>query len=183
MTPGFKRCAGWCGRTLALAEYNFDRYSKDGRQAYCPDCKARATRDARWLKLYNLLPGRAARCLEVQGGKCPICLLPLSLEIQRAGEGTPGDECTVDHCHSSGEVRGLLHNRCNRDPQNEAYAARWREYRRSPPMRAAQDGKVLHAPIASPPLTLWDELGGEPPPLRDVVVGRHTKPQARRLRT
>lgn len=36
-----------------------------------------------------------------QGGLCGLCRLPL------------GDDVTVDHCHHTGSIRGLLHRGCN----------------------------------------------------------------------
>ena len=43
-----------------------------------------------------------------QNGKCKIC----SREMERT-PGT-GSSVVVDHCHTSGIVRGLLCNECNR---------------------------------------------------------------------
>lgn len=43
-----------------------------------------------------------------QGGKCLVCSKPINVTIQ----GT-GSDYALDHCHESGEVRGLLHRSCN----------------------------------------------------------------------
>lgn len=40
-----------------------------------------------------------------QGGVCPLCREPIDLSIK--GEGV------IDHCHETGEIRGLLHRSCN----------------------------------------------------------------------
>lgn len=43
-----------------------------------------------------------------QNGKCKLCSRELSLV-----NNTP-DRAVVDHCHSSGNIRGILCNECNR---------------------------------------------------------------------
>lgn len=43
-----------------------------------------------------------------QAGKCKICDRLMALE------GLTGDRVVVDHCHTTGKVRGLLCNECNR---------------------------------------------------------------------
>lgn len=40
--------------------------------------------------------------LSKQGGKCAICSLPC-----------PGTKAVVDHCHTTGEIRGVVHRGCN----------------------------------------------------------------------
>jgi hypothetical protein len=47
-----------------------------------------------------------ARMEEAQGWRCPICLTPLAL--------LPSRLWVIDHCHSTGRVRGILCNVCNR---------------------------------------------------------------------
>lgn len=44
------------------------------------------------------------KLLEAQGGVCAICGIP----------PTPKRALCVDHCHSTGKVRGLLCTKCNR---------------------------------------------------------------------
>lgn len=43
--------------------------------------------------------------IEKQGNKCAICKLP---------ERIKGISLSIDHCHETGRVRGLLCGRCNR---------------------------------------------------------------------
>lgn len=61
----------------------------------------------------------AARYLStVQGGKCPLCKMPIDLRIK--GEGV------LDHDHDTGEIRGVLHRSCNAAEGKVANAvARW----------------------------------------------------------
>jgi len=54
---------------------------------------------------YGLSLADYDRMLELQSGACAIC-----------GSKSPGDKDAnfhVDHCHTTGAVRGLLCNRCN----------------------------------------------------------------------
>ncbi len=57
------------------------------------------------LKRYGLTPEDYDRMLAEQGGVCAIC-----------GSSDPSDRWDsfhVDHCHSTGKVRGLLCSHCN----------------------------------------------------------------------
>lgn len=50
--------------------------------------------------------------LENQGGRCPICLE--RIVWPRPAESLPrGEALSVDHCHETGAVRGILHGLCN----------------------------------------------------------------------
>ena len=53
-------------------------------------------------RVYGMAPGQYAAMVEAQGGKCAVCLQPPS-------RGT----LHVDHDHATGQVRGLLCQRCN----------------------------------------------------------------------
>jgi hypothetical protein len=64
------------------------------------------TREQRWLDLYGITGEEYWRIHEAQGGHCYIC--------QRA-KGTGRRRLSVDHCHETGIVRGLLCQPCNRD--------------------------------------------------------------------
>lgn len=60
-------------------------------------------RDHNLRYLYGITGTEYAHILEYQGGTCAIC-----------GEPPYGKRrLSVDHCHESGHVRGLLHNTCN----------------------------------------------------------------------
>lgn len=60
--------------------------------------------DAARRRAYGITPQQFKTRLEDQGFKCAVC----SSDVP-GGKGT----WKVDHCHSSGEVRGLLCNGCN----------------------------------------------------------------------
>ncbi len=130
-----KRCAGGCGRMLPLEAYNLDSYAADGRQSYCPVCKARWTRAAAWERKYGLTVQMAAKTLEVQGGNCPICGLRLD-----------PNAAVVDHDHDDEEVLGLLHGPCNSSPPTKLTREAWARYHENPPVRQANGGKPLYRP-------------------------------------
>lgn len=59
--------------------------------------------------------------LHRQGGVCPIC----EYKIDQAVRGRASDY-VVDHCHETGEIRGVLHRSCNAAEGKVANAAgRW----------------------------------------------------------
>lgn len=73
-------------------------YKRQYRQSH-PEQNARVARKC----LYGLTEGRYLRLLEEQEDGCAICgRIP-----------GPGEALHVDHCHSTGEVRGLLCLNCN----------------------------------------------------------------------
>ena len=122
-----------CKTEKPLDEFYVDRRRKDGRQPWCKAChnawraanraanperlkensrryylankdrqKANG-RAAHLLRKYRLTVQEYDAMLSKQGGVCAICKQP------------PSDRrFPVDHCHSSGEVRGILCDRCNR---------------------------------------------------------------------
>lgn len=79
------------------------------------DKKASASFDKiewRRKRLYGLEEGEFEKMWTVQSGLCKLC----SIEMKRptAGKGQALDVVAIDHCHSTGAVRGLLCNSCNK---------------------------------------------------------------------
>lgn len=141
---GAQRCRGPCKRVLPLSAYHLDSYALNGRQSYCPECKAAATTEAYWQRTYGVTGALAGRCLALQGDVCPVCGLALGLR-----------EAVVDHDHETHEVRGLLHRTCNtRAPFGPDGAARWYAYHREPPMRAAAGGPLYLPALVGGQLSL-----------------------------
>ena len=71
----------------------------------CADCRkktrSKASHEARVQDTYGLEPGEYDRLFQAQGGRCAIC------------GGTRRQRLSVDHCHKTGQVRGLLCRMCN----------------------------------------------------------------------
>lgn len=91
-----------------------------GLQPRCKPCAAedtkiwRSSKDPEYLKdryyqnHYGMSLNEFQLRLEHQNNSCKICQRLLVLQA------LTGDSVVVDHCHTSGEVRGLLCNECNR---------------------------------------------------------------------
>lgn len=103
--------SGWsackmCTRAIQKARRNGPRREEllqRKREEYARDKEK--YRERRWLKKFDLSRKQYDDILEAQGGGCAIC-----------GSEDPkgrGEHFTVDHCHDTGKVRGLLCNDCN----------------------------------------------------------------------
>ncbi len=101
-----------CGATKPRDEFFKNKSNKTGLHSYCKSCvkeydkerypngKPRAR--ARYLEnTYNLTLNDWEALFDSQGRVCAIC-------------GIEPDRPVVDHCHTSGEVRGILCDTCNR---------------------------------------------------------------------
>lgn len=79
-------------------------------EMYCKDeCKDTGLQNAYFKRQYGIGVKEYERLLVLQDNKCKIC----------ESEGFLMKEChaiklVVDHCHSTGKVRGLLCHNCNR---------------------------------------------------------------------
>ncbi len=80
----------------------------DGRQGICKVCAAAGGRGNQLQIKYGITATVYAEMLAEQGGVCAICGLPET--IMRAGRVM---QLSVDHCHTTTEVRGLLCSDCN----------------------------------------------------------------------
>ncbi|QFG10434.1 endonuclease VII [Mycobacterium phage Anthony] len=61
--------------------------------------------ETRWMSVYGITAAMYWLIYKFQGGKCYIC---------RRATGAR-KRLSVDHCHKTGYVRGLLCQKCNRD--------------------------------------------------------------------
>lgn len=112
-----------CGQNKPVEAFYVRPNRTNGREPRCKVCKStyaksqRATfsserrenaralsQEKNWKKIGIVFTRAAyAQKLVEQGGVCAICGLPPSVKQVLA----------VDHCHKSGKIRGLLHNKCN----------------------------------------------------------------------
>lgn len=95
--PETKHCTR-CDTTKPSSEFGFDSTRPDGLLSACKLC-ARARRQR---YLYKADPEEIDRLRVEQGDLCAIC---------RGPWGNKGYH--VDHCHTGGQVRGLLCLKCN----------------------------------------------------------------------
>jgi hypothetical protein len=98
-TTGFKICKR-CGILKSTTKFSpYNKY-RDGLQPHCNSC----CQDKIRLWRYNVTPEQYKELYESQNGCCAICNSSLP---------TQGRKINIDHCHTTGKVRGLLCNNCN----------------------------------------------------------------------
>lgn len=114
-----KRC-GKCKAAKAESEFGKDAARDDGLQPYCKPCRCKLSRRAYYANpekahrdnlraRYGITREQYDVMLQTQGGKCAICR-----RAERArGPNGPSRRLAVDHCHTTGRVRGLLCQGCN----------------------------------------------------------------------
>lgn len=91
-------------------ESDFDKMKSGRRRRTCKKCRSsnrvrKATR-RRWrlLKRYGVTEEWVRNLWELQKRRCALCRDRIDLYHRLTG---------IDHCHASGQVRGLLCHRCN----------------------------------------------------------------------
>jgi len=118
-----------CSLSQPLINFYKEPRVKDGRSRRCKKCHGKVTEEyrkknpevyrkaskkhwnalhdkkkhANWLKRYGLTHEKYVQMFERQDGCCKIC----------AKECLSGMNLSVDHCHKTGKIRGLLCKKCN----------------------------------------------------------------------
>lgn len=90
------KCSTW----MPVEAFYPNGNTRDGLSTYCKRCH----KDAQLSRTYGLTPGEYEAMEAEQQGVCKIC----------KGVNSDGRRLFVDHNHSTGAVRGLLCNPCNR---------------------------------------------------------------------
>lgn len=106
---GRKQCRE-CLRWLSVDSFAKVKNNADGLATLCQKCKVKYDRETGVKFRYGLSWDEYIEAIEMQGGECPICALPLDPAL-----------AVVDHDHACcpgtrtcGKcVRGILHSRCN----------------------------------------------------------------------
>ena len=110
-----KKCTN-CKKEKDLSEFYTDKKSKDGFRYNCKSCGSKAHTDNRkhrsklarnnkLKRMYGITQQDFITMLEEQKSKCKICGINSLEEL--------GTILYVDHCHTTGKVRGLLCQKCN----------------------------------------------------------------------
>lgn len=104
-----------CGDFFDLTQFQKDRTKNDGLRPYCKACTSARRKELltkEVIRKRNLEKNFGKGAMDVyaslfdqQGGVCAICSSP---------ENGRYDNLSVDHCHGTGSIRGLLCNNCNR---------------------------------------------------------------------
>jgi hypothetical protein len=105
-----KACSA-CLRVFPLAFFSKAKKRRKGRCSECKECrkeyKAKTKERNRWtaiFRLYGMTKEHFENTLKKQNGKCKICC---------STSPGKGNYFAVDHCHTTGKIRGLLCNNCN----------------------------------------------------------------------
>jgi len=116
-----------CKQSKPLDSFYRRESSPDGKATQCKDCdnekrkkwrkdnperNQESQRNRNLLKRYGITLTEYEALFEAQGCKCGICGTPENY----SGHTGPRKEWSfsVDHCHTTGKIRGLLCNDCNR---------------------------------------------------------------------
>lgn len=73
----------------------------------------RRKRDERILREYGLTADELAALMKAQDGRCAICRRPPDGRANGQARPDTAPRLHVDHCHTTGRVRGLLCGACN----------------------------------------------------------------------
>jgi Autographiviridae endonuclease VII len=119
-----------CSRDLPISSFNCLSRAGDGHASRCRECTSKGVREWKdrrkaegnpwsigpqlrrkhWLnRSHGITPAQFNQMLVEQGGGCALCCEPESIAHQ---SGTI-KELSVDHCHDTDRIRGLLCSKCN----------------------------------------------------------------------
>lgn len=107
LSKGDKKC-GKCNEIKPLDSFNKDKYTVTGRTSLCKTCTAirtKKTRKSRQLQIkakrYNITLSEVSELAKIKS--CQIC----------GNDFSKHREAHIDHCHTTGKVRGVLCRTCN----------------------------------------------------------------------
>lgn len=122
-----KKTCSKCKIEKDVSEFWRDKRRSDGLMGRCKSCKTQAfrvyvadrpdyhktvydrtreeTRERHLIRKYGVTLAAYDAMLQLQNGRCAICNAPESDQFKEVFH--------VDHCHSTGRVRGLLCRGCN----------------------------------------------------------------------
>jgi hypothetical protein len=107
-TCGYKIC-GKCDEVKSINNFHLDKCTATKLTSWCKDCKKdyqdsnkRKIKSSRLTKVYGIDIDTYDSMMTSQGGRCDVCT-----------ELLLGNTINVDHCHTTGKVRGLLCSPCN----------------------------------------------------------------------
>jgi len=98
----------WCGgcskwKTRSTKNWYKNKTMKDGLNTQCTTCYI----DRALMSLYGITKADYDKMVKRQKGKCCICKDITNQDVTR-------EKLSVDHCHKTGVVRGLLCPKCNK---------------------------------------------------------------------
>jgi len=100
-----KKCSK-CKEFKIITEFFKDKARKDGYEPCCKICAMNKKDNNEYKRKYGITLDIYNEMAKAQDYKCKIC--------STAKPGTRVNRFSVDHCHKTGIVRGLLCGACNR---------------------------------------------------------------------
>jgi len=96
-----------CGKTKSISEFNKNKNEKYGLTASCKQCLKNAPK----MRRYGINQEEYDELLAYQGNVCAICGKTELVIDKRTGKKR---DLSIDHCHETNKVRGILCSSCNR---------------------------------------------------------------------
>lgn len=97
--PPTTRVCGTCKKELPISQFRLRDKNGLHRHYTCKKCSSRFDREYHRKRRYAMSPEQYQALFDLQGGRCAICSRRRNL--------------VIDHCHQTGNVRGLLCSACN----------------------------------------------------------------------
>ena len=102
-----KKCPK-CERVLKLKRFHKNKARPDGYNDTCRKCWAKYQAEQTLKRKFGMTPDEYEALLEEQGGGCAICgTTKLTVRLDKKLR------MSVDHCHATERVRGILCTSCN----------------------------------------------------------------------
>lgn len=118
---GVRKTCSRCGKERPIGDFQKDRQRKDGHSSQCKYCESERDTQKRnvpghkelrraqhLLRRYKITDEQYQELFAQQDGKCACC--GRTETNKHYGKAYP---LSVDHCHQTGKVRGLLCVECN----------------------------------------------------------------------
>jgi len=116
-----KKCKT-CNQVKSFNSFYARRANSDGHQYICKECQSVRLaekyrenpahfRERQYKRLYGITYDDAFNLLKHQGGVCAVCASPVDFNVRT--RSSKAGMAVVDHCHTTGKVRGILCHFCN----------------------------------------------------------------------
>jgi|DEB0MinimDraft_3_1074331.scaffolds.fasta_scaffold60946_3 hypothetical protein len=106
---GQYKCSN-CEQWLDTSCYSKDKSQSTGISYQCKKCNKQKVRKSNIKTKYGITEEQFLRMLEEQDHKCAICEKDLIVDIM---ENSYETRPNIDHCHTTGKIRGMLCTQCN----------------------------------------------------------------------
>lgn len=118
MSEGLSRKCNRCLQEKLLSAFTYNTKGKYGRFSICKHCRHEQYKETyhgrdkfkHTLKKYGLSQEAFVALHIAQSGQCAICKTPILISAKLGDT----QAAVVDHCHTTGKIRGLLCHKCNR---------------------------------------------------------------------